>query len=71
MPREVLFGVPAAMVFIWFNAIVLRTIHHWYGVGWTFDALWPSTLAQTALSIDAEYEPARQLLLRLGGGIRN
>jgi uncharacterized membrane protein len=51
VPRELLFGVPAALAFIWFNAIVLRTIHHWYGVPWSFDALWHSTLVQAALSI--------------------
>jgi uncharacterized membrane protein len=51
VPREALFGVPAALGFVWANAIVLRTIHHWYGVDWSFDALWHSTLVQTALSI--------------------
>jgi uncharacterized membrane protein len=51
VPREALFGVSAALGFVWANAIVLRTIHHWYGVGWSFDALWHSTLVQAALSL--------------------
>jgi uncharacterized membrane protein len=49
--REILYGVPAALAFLWANAIVLRTIHHAYGVAWRFDALWHSTLVQAALSI--------------------
>jgi uncharacterized membrane protein len=49
--REILHGVPAALAFLWANAIVLRTIHHAYGVAWRFDALWHSTLVQAALSI--------------------
>jgi len=51
LPREVLYGIPAALAFIWANAIILRTIHHWYAVPWRFDALWHSTLAQAALSL--------------------
>ena len=50
-PRELLYGVPAALIFIWANAIVLRTIHHWAGVPWAFDAMWHSTLVQAALSL--------------------
>jgi uncharacterized membrane protein len=51
LPRELLYGVPAALIFIWANAIVMRTIHHWYGVPWAFDAMWHSTLVQAALSL--------------------
>jgi len=51
VPRELVYGVPAALVFIWANAIILRTIHHWYGVPWAFDAMWHSTLVQAALSL--------------------
>jgi len=50
-PREVVIGVPAALAFLWVNAIVLRTIHHWFGVGWSPDTLWSSTLVQAVLSI--------------------
>ena len=51
VPREALYGVPAALAFIWVNALVLRTIHHWYDVPWTFAALWHSTLVQAVLSL--------------------
>jgi uncharacterized membrane protein len=51
LPRELRYGVPAALMFIWANAIVLRTLHHWHGVPWTFDAMWHSTLVQAALSL--------------------
>ncbi|HET9047269.1 MAG TPA: DUF2339 domain-containing protein, partial [Casimicrobiaceae bacterium] len=50
-PREAIVGVPAALAFLWVNAIVLRTIHHWFGVAWSLDALWSSTLVQAVLSI--------------------
>jgi len=49
--REVVYGVPAALGFLWINAIALRTIHHWFGVAWSPDALWASTLVQAVLSI--------------------
>ena len=51
IPREVLFGIPAALAFVWANALVLRTVHHWYGVAWTLDGLWQSTLVQAVLSL--------------------
>jgi uncharacterized membrane protein len=51
LPRELLYAVPAALIFIWANAIVLRTIHYWYGVPWAFDAMWHSTFVQAALSL--------------------
>ena len=51
VPREILYAVPSTLAFIWANAIVLRTIHHAYGVPWRIDALWHSTLVQTSLSI--------------------
>ena len=50
-PAIVVLVVPAALAFLWANAIVLRTIHHWNGVPWRLDALWHSTLAQAALSL--------------------
>src|SRR5207237_2817592 len=51
LPREMLYEVPAALTFIWANAVVLRTIHHWYGVPWAFGTMWHSTLVQAALSL--------------------
>ena len=50
-PREAVIGVPAVLAFLWMNAIVLRSIHHWFGVAWSPDAMWSSTLVQAVLSI--------------------
>ena len=41
----------AAAVFVWLNAVLLRTLHHWAGVPFDFDAMMRSTLVQTSLSI--------------------
>jgi uncharacterized membrane protein len=42
------FGV---VLFVWLNAVLLRTLHHWAGVPYELDALLRSTLVQTSLSI--------------------
>ena len=39
------------LVFAWLNAVLLRTLHHWSGVPYRFDALMGSTLAQSSLTI--------------------
>jgi uncharacterized membrane protein len=44
-------GALAAVTFLWLNAILLRTLHQWFGVPFGWDALLASTLVQTALSI--------------------
>jgi uncharacterized membrane protein len=41
----------AALVFIWLNALLLRTLHHWFAVPFRFDRLMESTLVQSSLSI--------------------
>jgi uncharacterized membrane protein len=41
----------AALGFIWLNAVLLRTLHHWAGVPFDFDRMLSSTLVQTSLSI--------------------
>ena len=41
----------AALTFVWLNAALLRTLHHWAGVPFDFDAMIQSTLVQTAVSI--------------------
>jgi uncharacterized membrane protein len=41
----------AALTFVWLNAALLRTLHHWAGVPWNMDALLRSTLVQTSVSI--------------------
>ena len=38
-------------MFVWLNAVLLRTLHHWAGVPFDFDAMMRSTLVQTSLSI--------------------
>lgn len=40
-----------AALFVWLNAILLRTLHHWAGVDYQLDALMHSMLVQTALSL--------------------
>ncbi|MDR0769641.1 MAG: DUF2339 domain-containing protein [Burkholderiales bacterium] len=37
--------------FIWLNAVLLRTLHHWLDIPYRFDALYASTTAQAALSL--------------------
>jgi uncharacterized membrane protein len=41
----------AALVFVWLNAILLRTLHHWAGIPYELEPLFRSTLVQTALTI--------------------
>ncbi|MEP7069080.1 MAG: DUF2339 domain-containing protein [Usitatibacter sp.] len=44
-------AVAAAVAFIWLNAILLRTMHHWTGVAYQSHALLASVAVQAALSI--------------------
>jgi uncharacterized membrane protein len=41
----------AALAFLWLNAVLLRTLHHWAGVPFELEAMFRSTLVQTALTI--------------------
>jgi len=41
----------SAITFLWLNAMLLRTLHQWFGVAYDWDALLASTLVQTSLSI--------------------
>ena len=43
--------VAALPVFLWTNALVLRSIHFWFDVPYRLPALWQSTLVQAALSL--------------------
>jgi len=47
LPMPVLTGLG----FIWLNAVLLRTLHQWFGVPLGIDQIMASTLAQTSLSI--------------------
>ncbi|NVN89176.1 MAG: DUF2339 domain-containing protein [Desulfuromonadales bacterium] len=49
-PREAA-GVLSATLFVWLNAILLRTIHHWCGVPFTIHDLFASLTVQSTLSI--------------------
>ena len=43
--------VAGAIAFIWLNGILLRTLHHWADVPYTFNGVRRSVLAQASLSI--------------------
>ncbi|WP_407971973.1 DUF2339 domain-containing protein [Burkholderia pyrrocinia] len=49
-PRAVDY-VAIATVFLWFNALMLRTLHHWAGVPYEFGAMAESTLVQASVSV--------------------
>jgi len=44
-------GLHAALVFVWLNAVLLRTLHQWFGVPLQLEPMLASTLVQTSLSI--------------------
>ncbi|OWT73468.1 MULTISPECIES: DUF2339 domain-containing protein [unclassified Achromobacter] len=41
----------ALTAFVWLNAMLLRSLHHWTGVAYDLDALSASTLVQAAVSV--------------------
>jgi uncharacterized membrane protein len=41
----------ALLGFLWLNAVLLRTLHHWAGIPYELGAMLSSTLVQSALSI--------------------
>ena len=43
--------VASALTFIWLNAVLLRSIHHWADVPYNGDAMMESVLVQSALSV--------------------
>ncbi|ALM86276.1 DUF2339 domain-containing protein [Bordetella sp. N] len=44
-------ALAALTAFVWLNAMLLRTLHHWTGVAYDLDALSASTLVQAAVSV--------------------
>ena len=44
-------GALALLGFVWLNAMLLRTLHHWAGIPYELKAMVDSTLVQSALSI--------------------
>ncbi len=51
LPKGTIAVVFCALVFLWINAIALRTVHFWFDVPYTPHALWRSTLVQAVLSL--------------------
>ncbi|AFJ87458.1 MULTISPECIES: DUF2339 domain-containing protein [Burkholderia] len=49
--RVELLAAAGATAFLWLNAILLRTLHHWAGVPYAFDAMAESTLVQASVSV--------------------
>jgi uncharacterized membrane protein len=54
LPSEAHRPLAAALTivgFIWLNGVLVRTLHHWAGIPFDWDAMLSSTLAQTSVSI--------------------
>ena len=51
MDKRVPQPVLAALTFVWLNALLLRTLHQWFGVAFHLEVLMASTLVQTCLSL--------------------
>ncbi|MGH7344590.1 MAG: DUF2339 domain-containing protein, partial [Candidatus Rokuibacteriota bacterium] len=51
LPLAQVYGLLAALVFVWANAVLLRTLHHWGGVRFTMEAMVRSDVVQTSFSI--------------------
>lgn len=49
--RPAIIGMFGVAVFVWLNASLLRTLHHWAGLPFKLEPMMSSTLAQAALSI--------------------
>ncbi|WMY09956.1 DUF2339 domain-containing protein [Paraburkholderia phenoliruptrix] len=49
-PRALDYAV-LATVFLWFNALLLRTLHHWIGVPYEFEQMSQSMLVQASVSV--------------------
>ncbi|WP_051207308.1 DUF2339 domain-containing protein [Saccharospirillum impatiens] len=41
----------SVLAFLWLNAVLLRTLHHWTGLAWDLEAILASSLAQAAVSV--------------------
>jgi uncharacterized membrane protein len=51
LKQEAVFGGLAVLAFIWLNAALLRTLHHWAGVPFELQPMVRSTLVETSISI--------------------
>jgi uncharacterized membrane protein len=71
--RETAHAAPVALGalgFLWLNAILLRTVHHFAGVPFTLGALLDSVLTQSALSIVWTVTALALMLLATRRGLR-
>ena len=50
-PGKNAYVLAGAMVFLWLNGVLLRTLHHWADVPYTLPGVLSSVLAQAALSV--------------------
>jgi uncharacterized membrane protein len=51
-PAQTVIAIGAtALLFIWINALVLRTIHFWFDIPYDFYSLWHSMLVQATFSL--------------------
>ncbi len=48
VPLQVAVGVTG---FLWINTMLLRTLHHWIGIAYTFDDMAASTIVQACVSV--------------------
>jgi uncharacterized membrane protein len=48
MPLQIAVGVTG---FLWINTMLLRTLHHWIGIAYTFDDMAASTVVQASVSV--------------------
>lgn len=51
LPPSLVWAVAAAAAFLWANAVLLRTLHHWGEVPWQLMAILRSDLVQASLSL--------------------
>ena len=49
--RRLLAALFFGALFFWLNAVIVRTVHHWGGVAFSFDTMFASFLCQTAISL--------------------
>jgi uncharacterized membrane protein len=60
----------ALLGFLWLNAVLLRTLHHWAGVPYELGAMLSSTLVQSALSIFWAFIALATMLIATRIGVR-
>ena len=51
LPVRGLVAIVAGFAFLWLTAIALRTLHHWFDIGWSPTALWASPLVQAVVAL--------------------